>query len=68
MARQPYVIAAGPDVREMSLSGTASTTSVTAGTAVTLSATFDDTRYGGRGGTEASQDIAAGEYYVDTPP
>ncbi len=68
VARQPYVIPAGPDVREVSLSDAASTTSVTAGTAVTLSATFDDTRYGDRGGTEASQDIAAGEYYVDTPP
>ena len=68
VARQPYVMPAGPDVREVSLSGAASTTGVPAGTAITLSATFDDTRYGDRGGTEASQDIAAGEYYVDTPP
>ena len=38
------------------------------GTAVTLTATFNDTRYGERNGIEPSQHIAGGEYYVDTPP
>ncbi|MCY3969319.1 MAG: M14 family zinc carboxypeptidase [Acidobacteria bacterium] len=68
VARTPYRTPAGPDVRDLSLSGTASTIGVAAGTAVTLSATFDDTRYENSNGSEPTQDIAAGEYYVDVPP
>ncbi len=66
--RTPYVIPSGPDVLGATLGGGASTTGVTAGTTVTLSGTFDDTRYRNNNGTEGSQNIAAGEYYVDTPP
>jgi len=68
VARTPYRTPAGPDVRDPSLSDGASTTGVVAGTAVTLSATFDDTRYENRNGSEPTQEIAAGEYYVDVPP
>ena len=68
VAREPYVVPAGPEVLDVSLSGGASTASVAAGTTVTLAATFDDRRYGDRNGTEPSQNIAGGEYYVDTPP
>ncbi|MCY3964566.1 MAG: M14 family zinc carboxypeptidase [Acidobacteria bacterium] len=68
VARTPYRTPAGPDVRNLSLSGGASTTGVAAGTAVTLSATFDDTRYENSNGFEPTQNIAAGEYYVDAPP
>ena len=68
VARAPYVLPKGPDAIDVSLSGTASTTGVSAGTEVTLSATLDDTRYGTRNGSEATQNIAAGEYYADTPP
>ena len=68
VARTPYRTPAGPDVRDLSLSGGASTTGVVAGTAVTLSATFDDTRYENSNGFEPTQNIAAGEYYVDVPP
>ena len=67
-SRTPYVIPSGPDALDATLGGGASTTGVAAGTAVTLSATFDDTRYKNSNGTEGSQNIAAGEYYVDTPP
>ncbi len=67
-AREPYVIPAGPDVLDLSLGGNASTTGVGAGTTVTLSATLDDTRYENGNGEEPSQNIAAGEYYVDVPP
>jgi hypothetical protein len=35
---------------------------------VTLDATVNDTRYNNRNGSEPTQDIAAAEYYVDTPP
>lgn len=68
VARAPYVLPKGPDAIDVSLSGTASTTGVSAGTEVTLSATLDDTRYGNRNGSEATQNVAAGEYYADTPP
>ena len=68
VARAPYVIPAGPDVLAVSVGGSASTAGVTAGTTVSLSATFDDTRYSTRNGTESSQAIAAGQYYVDIPP
>ncbi len=68
VARAPYLIPAGPDVRAPSLSGGASTSGVTAGTSITLSATFDDTRYQNSNGAEPTQDIAAGEYYLDIPP
>ena len=68
VARTPYRTPAGPDVRDLRLSGGASTTGVAAGTAVTLSATFDDTRYENRNGFEPTQNIAGGEYYVDVPP
>ncbi len=68
VARTPYQTPAGPDVRDLSLSDSASTAGVAAGTSVTLSATADDTRYSTRNGAESSQNIAAAEYYVDTPP
>lgn len=68
VARTPYRTPAGPDVRDLRLSGGASTTGVAAGTAVTLSATLDDTRYENSNGFEPTQNIAGGEYYVDAPP
>ena len=68
VARTPYRTPAGPDVRDLSLSSGASTTGVAAGTAVTLSAIFDDTRYENGNGFEPTQNIAEGEYYVDVPP
>ncbi len=68
VARAPCVLPKGRDAIDVSLSGTPSTTGVSAGTEVTLSATLDDTRYGNRNGSEATQNIAAGEYYADTPP
>ncbi len=67
VARTPYLTPAGPDARNLSLSGGASTTGVTAGTAVALSATFDDTRYENSNGAEPTRAIAAGEYYLDVP-
>lgn len=68
VARTPYRTPAGPDVRDLSLSNGASTTGVIAGTAVALSATFDDTRYENSNGFEPTQNVAAGRYYVDVPP
>ena len=41
---------------------------VTPGEPVALSATADDTRYNNTNGTEPTQNIAAAEYYIDTPP
>ena len=67
-ARAPYTIPAGPDVFDITLSAGASPGGVPAGTPITLSATFSDTRYSNQDGTEPTQAIAAGEYYVDVPP
>lgn len=68
VARTPYRTPAGPDVPDLGLSGGASTTGVEAGSSVRLSAIFDDTRYQDSNGVEPTQNIAAGEYYVDVPP
>jgi len=63
-ARRPYQNPAGPD----SLSVAVSSSTVTAGTQVTLTATANDTRYNSNGyGTEAVQNIAAARYTVDNP-
>ncbi len=66
-ARTPYLTPAGPDVRNLSLDHGASENGVTAGAAVTLSATFDDTRYRNSNGLEPTQTIAGGEFHVDVP-
>ena len=54
----------GPD----SLSVAVSASSVPAGTSVTLTAQANDTRYRQSNGTEPTQNIAAAEYTIDTPP
>ncbi len=64
IVRTPYMTPSGPDSTNLSLDAV----SVPAGTPVTLSALVDDSRYNNSNGTEPSQDIAAAEYYVDTPP
>ncbi len=56
VARAPYQLPAGPDALSLAISGG------------TLSATINDTRFNNSNGTEATQNIAAAEYYVDTPP
>ena len=61
-ARRPYQTPKGPDA----LSAAVSSSSVPAGTVVTLTAVVDDTRYNSNGwGTEATQNIAAARYSVD---
>jgi carboxypeptidase T len=62
-ARRPYQAPAGPE----SVSVAVSASPVAAGTAVTLTATANDTRYNSNGyGTEATQNIATARYSVDT--
>ncbi len=63
IARTPYMTPAGPDATTVSVS----TGSVPAGTVVTLDAVLDDTRFNNSNGTEATQNIAAAEYYIDVP-
>jgi carboxypeptidase T len=64
VVRTPYLTPGGPDVTGVSLSsGT-----VPAGTAVTLSASATDTRFNNSNGAEATQNVTAAEYYIDTPP
>jgi hypothetical protein len=64
VVRTPYMTPLGPD----SLSVAVSASSVPAGTSVTLTAQANDTRYRQSNGTEPTQNIAAAEYTIDTPP
>ncbi len=63
VARTPYQTPLGPDALSLALSPA----SVAKGNAATLTATINDTRYRSGSG-EATQNIAAAEYYLDTPP
>ena len=64
VARTPYIIPAGPNAYNLAISAD----NVLSGTIVTLMATIDDTQFNNSNGTESTQNIAAAEYYVDTPP
>lgn len=66
-ARTPYITPAGPDAVNVALSNGSTPAGVPAGSVVPLSATINDTRYNNSNGTESTQNIAAAEYYVDTP-
>ncbi|MCP5108167.1 MAG: carboxypeptidase [bacterium] len=68
VVRTPYMTPSGPDAAGITLSAGSTPLGVPAGTVVTLNALIDDTRYNNSNGTEPSQDIAAAEYYIDTPP
>lgn len=68
VVRTPYITPTGPDISVVALSGTASTTGVQVGTSVTLTGTATSTRYSTANGTQTTQNIAAAEYYIDTPP
>lgn len=68
VARTPYTTPAGPDAIKLSLSAGTKSPGVLAGTPVTLSATIDDTRYNNSNDIEPTQNIAAAECYIDTPP
>ncbi|MCL4262726.1 MAG: PKD domain-containing protein [Anaerolineae bacterium] len=63
-AREPYLAPAGPEPLDVEVSEII----VESGTPVTLTAVLNDTRYNNQNGTEPTQNIAAGEYYLDTPP
>ncbi|HQL27689.1 MAG TPA: Ig-like domain-containing protein [Anaerolineaceae bacterium] len=64
VARTPYMTPLGPDSLNLALSAS----TVPAGTPVTLTAQANDTRYRQTNGTEPTQNIAAAQYTVDTPP
>ncbi|NQD95359.1 carboxypeptidase, partial [Pseudomonas sp. CrR25] len=68
VVRTPYLTAAGPDVTALSLSGSAATTGVPAGTPVTVSGTVSDARFNNSNGTESTQPISAVEAYIDQAP
>jgi carboxypeptidase T len=68
VVRTPYMTPAGPDAYSFSLGAGATPPGVPGGTPVTLDATVDDTRYNNSNGTEPTQNVAAAEYYLDTPP
>ncbi|HKV09778.1 MAG TPA: M14 family zinc carboxypeptidase [Thermoanaerobaculia bacterium] len=68
VARTPYLTPAGPETVSVSLSAGSTAPGVAAGTNVTLTASINDSRFNNTNGTEPSQNIAAAEMYVDTPP
>lgn len=68
VAGAPYRTPAGPDAVNVALNYGSTPVGVPAGASVTLSASINDTRYNNSNGTEPTQNIAAAEYYVDTPP
>jgi hypothetical protein len=63
VTRAPYLLPAGPEALGPA---TAPPGSVNAGQPLTVTATLNDTRFGGSG--EPVQAVAAAEVYVDTPP
>jgi carboxypeptidase T len=60
----PYRLPSGPDTTEIGVSST----SVPAGTPVTLTATVDDAVFSQANGTEPVQAIASATAYLDAPP
>ncbi|MEE3328441.1 MAG: M14 family zinc carboxypeptidase [Myxococcota bacterium] len=64
VARAPYQTPSGPDV----VSALANPSTALWGEELVLSAEADDARYNQNNGVEATQDLTAAEYYVDTPP
>jgi hypothetical protein len=68
VVRTPYLTPGGPDVTTPVFTPNAATTPVTAGTSLAVSASATDTHYYQKNGTEATQAIAAAEYYIDVPP
>lgn len=66
-ARRPYQTPAGPDVTNVLVTSTLTSTQVVAGTCVTLTATVDSTRTSSNARSEPAQNIAAASYTVDRP-
>jgi hypothetical protein len=64
VVRAPFLLPAGPDV----LSVAAQPATVVAGQPVALAAAANDTRFNQSNGVEPTQNVAAAEVYVDTPP
>ncbi len=64
VVRTPYLTPGGPDLTNVTLSSS----TVPAGTAVTLTGSATDSRFNNSNGAEATQNVAAAEYYIDTPP
>jgi carboxypeptidase T len=56
VTRAPYQLPSGPEVTAVNLAGNS------------LSANANDARYNNTNGTEASQNVSTGAYYLDTPP
>jgi carboxypeptidase T len=64
VSRTPYLTPAGPDALDVA----AAPAAAVPGDLVHLTATLNDTRFNNQNGTEPTQNIAAGEYYIDVPP
>jgi carboxypeptidase T len=68
VVRTPYITPGGPDVSALSLGSNAATTGVVAGAWVALTGSASDARFNNSNGVEATQNLTAAEYTIDTPP
>ncbi len=68
VVRLPYITPGGPDISSLTINGTSSSGNIAPGATGTIAATSTDTRFSSANGTEATQNISSGEYYIDTPP
>jgi carboxypeptidase T len=64
VVRRPFELPAGPDT----VSVVAQPGTVNVGQPLTVSAIANDTRFNNSNGTEPTQNVAAAEAYLDTPP
>jgi carboxypeptidase T len=64
VARTPYMTPAGPDALNLQVQPEV----VVVGEPLVLTAVIDDTRYNHNYGAEPVQNIAAAEYYINSPP
>ncbi len=66
--RTPYVTPGGPDITNITINGSSNEAFVAPGENATLLATANDARFNSSNGSEATQNISAVEYYIDTAP
>ncbi|MCB8942278.1 MAG: PKD domain-containing protein [Ardenticatenaceae bacterium] len=62
--RAPYLEPAGPEALNLALA----VNPVAVNGVTTVTVTIDDTRFNNSNGTEPTQNVAAAEFYIDTPP
>ncbi|MGR6872871.1 M14 family zinc carboxypeptidase [Pseudomonas sp. HK3] len=68
VVRAPYITPGGPDITNLTINGTSGSGTIAPNSTGSLAATATDNRFNSSNGSEATQNITAMEYYIDTPP